>query len=381
MNPKSFFFAAKRGYWELRGITALCCILLPDQAVQAAPSGKANLAKVAILPYIDRTGTGNFRYLSTSLTEAVENSLKQKFEFVAADRAAVQKATRRLNKDETGFNPSQASELQAVSQSDILIFGYFRHDAADNRILIYTYVSIANGNYFRSLPRVSNTVDATLFRAVDNVAADILAELASIAQAQQQKPVARGKTQKVGDKMPLTRDAIRSENLRYTWLVGGSIFAFGRLPDQAGQTVSLRPGFTLNAERALWKNFFIDAHVGLLPIKTKIGQAGTVLTLNAWDAMLGFMYHYRLSALWELAAGASAGYFYGSYEKAAACGSGQCISSAGSAANPALAIRSAVHYLLWRNFAIGLEARWTMLVDSPDSLQLFSLGLRGQYLW
>ena len=109
MNPKSFFFAAKRGYWELRGITALCCILLPDQAVQAAPSGKANLAKVAILPYIDRTGTGNFRYLSTSLTEAVENSLKQKFEFVAADRAAVQKATRRLNKDETGFNPDRKS--------------------------------------------------------------------------------------------------------------------------------------------------------------------------------------------------------------------------------------------------------------------------------
>lgn len=380
MKPESIFYAAKRSYKELRDLTALCCIILPVQAVSAAPATKSHLAKVAILPYVDRTGTGNFRYLSTSLTEAVENSLKQKFEFVPADKASLNKATGRLVKEEPRYNAVLASRLQSVSRSDILIFGYFRHDAAENQIVIYTYVSIANGNYFSSLPRVSNTVDATLFRAVEKVAADILAELAAIAQSQQK--VSDQKTAKrPGNKMLLTRDAVRNDWARYYWRIGGSLLAFGRLPDRSGQEIGVRPGFSVNAERIIWKNFSLNASAEILPVKTKIGQAGTVLALNALDAMLGFNYHYQLSSLWELSVGASAGAFYGRYEKVPVCDSGQCSSFAGSAANPALTIRSAAHYLLFRHFAVGLEVRWTMLIDSPESLHLLSLGLQGQYLW
>ena len=380
MNPGSFFFASKKSYRELRRVTALCCVILPFQTARPAPAAKISLAKVAILPYVDRTGTSNFKYLSASLTEAVENSLKQKFEFVPAEGAAVRKAAARLGKEKPAFNAALASQLQAVSQSDILIFGYISHNVAENQIIIHTHVSIAAGNYFSSLPKVANAVDATLFRAADNVAADILSELAAIAQAQQ-KNLAQGNAKKVSNKLLLTRDAVRNDWARYTWLVGGSVFAFLRLPDHPGQDISMRPGFSVNAERAFWKNFFVDVGLGFLPLKTKIGEAGTVLTLNALDATLGVTYHYPFFGRWELAAGASAGFFYGKYEKTAACGLAQCNSSAGTAGNPAFAIRMAVNYLIFRNYALGMEGRWTMLADSPDSLQLFSLGFKVQYLW
>ena len=57
-----------------------------------APTRVNSLATVALPTYIDATGSKNYGYLAPSLTDAIDASMQQKFDYARADKMPI-KAT------------------------------------------------------------------------------------------------------------------------------------------------------------------------------------------------------------------------------------------------------------------------------------------------
>jgi hypothetical protein len=155
----------------------------------------ADLARVAILTFEDRTGTKNYGYLPQSLTEAVDKSLQKKFQYVREDPAQSDAAFKTLNLN-ASMTPSAAADFARRQGYDIVIYGSFALDATTatdggkSVVVVSTAVAFRNAEKFRKLRDRANPADATIFSLAEKVADDIVTEMTTVAkeQAKDEKP-------------------------------------------------------------------------------------------------------------------------------------------------------------------------------------------------
>lgn len=344
----------------LAGVTAL--FAAEDKAKTA------EMARVAIVKYQDKTGTKNFEYMPGSLQEAIGASMHQKFEFVEADMAKVEPIVAQVRaKSKGNIGAKEAAEICRLADIDILIYGDFTYNKEEQEIEIHTNISLGSTDKFRLVPAVENRVDSTIFQAADKVATDIVAEITKVALEQQQ---AKGKSEldkKKKTQLEKTEKSTTWADINWNFsLTPGATYP---LVSREKAQVKAEPAASVLAMyrlRAKW-------HVGLFasfsslrsnsntsPYQTNLDHLATAATLG---------YYFDLSPRWRLTTMLGGGYYFGKLNVYNTCSSTSCYSAGGTSGseqvkNPFFMARSGIHFLIFSFLSLGVEAEWRMLYDS-----------------
>lgn len=366
----------KRGCQLLAG---LCLFAAPLQVSFAAQDGaaakKAEMARVAIVKYDDKTGSRNFEYMPGSLQEAITKSMHTKFEFVEIDAAKVEPFVAQVRKANQGkITPKEAAEICRLADIDILIYGNFAFNQAEQEIEIHTEISLGSTDKFRALKPVDNRVDATIFQAADRVAADIVAEITRVALEQQKQrsesaQLTKGKTQ-------LQRTEKSTTWSDTNWFLSphvGPVLPLAKMP---GKPDGGSLAFTATRRlRGGW-------HVGLTTAFVNFQSYNTdVVSRIQFDALSGAAaagYYWDLSARWRITTLLAAGYYFGAYTVEPNCSGSSCSTSTvvreyAKIRNPFVQIGAGIHFMVFSFFAVGIEAEVRTYYDSPKALPIASL--------
>jgi len=154
-----------------------------------------DLAKVTILPYIDSTKTNNFGYMPGSLSDAIDKSMQNMFEYNRVKGPILNKFIQKNTKDKKEFSDKDIKNISEKFKSDFIIYGYFTYEKDNNKIkkerkdkiIINTFIFLLDGKNFITLQSIKNPIDGTLFEATDKVANFIVDEIKKIALARQQE--------------------------------------------------------------------------------------------------------------------------------------------------------------------------------------------------
>lgn len=344
---------------------------------EASKDKAAEIARVAIIKYEDKTGTKNFGYMPGSLQEAITKSMHTKFEFVEIDPETVEPSVAELRAKNKGIiDPKIAADICRKTNTDILIYGNFTFNSEEKEIEIQTYISLGSTDKFRTLKPVENRVDATIFQAADRVAADIVAEITKVAIEQQHaKGEAENKNQKGKTQLAKTEKSKTWADINWTIAAYFGI-SRGLVKPTNG---SVDPKEALGVE--VFRRFSGGLHLGVLSgvstVATNYSQsnASIVSKFTTIDFALLAGYFFDLSNRWRLTTAVGGGYYLGFYNSYQNC-SGNC--SGGYAGedfkmrNPMAMARTGIHFLIFSFMALGLEAEWRYHYDSPKSIH--SLG-------
>ncbi|MDH4198862.1 MAG: hypothetical protein OEV66_00635 [Spirochaetia bacterium] len=163
-----------------------------------------DLARIAIIPMQDRTGTENFQYLSESLSEAIHSSMQKNFLYAQIDSLEVKKAIfdleqealavekesnarknffldifrpRRKPKSVERIQLEKTQKLAKKLNADIVIYGNYIFDEKSNEMVISTSLYFGLINAIRPISDMRNPVDNTIFTTTDKAAKAIIVEI------------------------------------------------------------------------------------------------------------------------------------------------------------------------------------------------------------
>ncbi len=171
-----------------------------------AASVQPSLAIVALPDYIDATGSKNYAYLGPSLTDAINNSMQERFDFQRADKAVVDREVKKLWRSGKVPLDSDVKQIAILTRSDYVIVGSYTLNPRKTQVTFSTRVFVAPDRFIQ-VPEVTNAVDATLFDATNKVAAEIVRVIEADARAQQAKLAAATPAAKPGEKIALAKAA------------------------------------------------------------------------------------------------------------------------------------------------------------------------------
>lgn len=346
-------------------------------SITPAAAANADAARVAIIKYDDKTGSKNFEYMPGSLQEAITKSMHKKFEFVEVDASKVEPIAAEIRAKNKGrLTPKEAAEICRKADIDILIYGNFTFDKANNEIEIHTEISLGSPDKFRSLQPTENRVDATIFGAADKVAGDITAEITKVAIEQQQKKGKEAKDAK--DKKGKTQ--LEKTEKTKTWAEMNWMFTAAVGPvlplvsrDNADPKVDgMINGLAHRRFKGAWHFGLLGSYGGL---KTQSTSSGAKSEMRVWVGALTAGYFFDLSARWRLTTLVGAGYYFGEFSRyidcASNCGSTGFNSETFKIRNPFALSRVGIHFLLFSFLSLGLEADYRLYFDSPKPVQAF----------
>lgn len=195
---KNKFMAATAGVLAL----ALPWQAFARRGAPEAPASKGALAVVAIPAYVDTTGSQNYGYLSGSLTDAVNSSMQQKFDYARASQSAVDGETKKAWKPNKMPSDMEIRQIATATGSDYVVVGSYTLSADKKQIVFNTRIFIAPDKFINA-PAFTNNADATLFDATNKVATEIVKSIEDEARA---RATAANQTQvKEGEKIALSK--------------------------------------------------------------------------------------------------------------------------------------------------------------------------------
>lgn len=154
----------------------------------ALSANEANdLARVGIVRFINNTNSNDFEWVEKSLPDAIDISMKARFEYVRLDEAKVQAAASQVVPGKivstadgsTGarYSKEDAALIAKTSQADILIYGNFVADHENEELVLYATIFNAASN--RVIGQVENRtpINAKIFKNIDQMASEIVSEI------------------------------------------------------------------------------------------------------------------------------------------------------------------------------------------------------------
>ncbi len=326
------------------------------------------LARVGILRFTDLTGTKNFGYMPNSLADAIDTSLQRKFEYNRVDPKKLEEIAAKQRASPNSFTFAEVKATAKASQSDLLIFGYFTFDKQKNEIFIQTDIYVEAANKVINLPAVRNTVDDSIFTAVDRVAQNIVEAMVVLA-AESAKPV-EGENPKE-EKAKITKESIKEESKpvrewgKKKWLIGVNLSAampMGEFGELLGNSYSYANPYLWFSYRA-YGNFTagLELRAVLYEHENKYRNNETIsldITMLGVSAGHNFYFHPH----WMASAD-----FVGGYYLATMRGN--------EYSNPYFGIQAAGRYLITSWLGAELKADYYYLYDSPVSMQQIGMSL------
>lgn len=144
-----------------------------------------DLARVGIVRFINNTDSDDFEWVEKSLPDAIDISMKARFEYVRLEESKVQAAAAQVTpvKIATGgdggtrYSKDDAAKIAQLSQADILIYGNFVADRQNEELVLHAVIFNAAGN--RVIGHVENRtpINAKIFKNIDQMAAEIVSEI------------------------------------------------------------------------------------------------------------------------------------------------------------------------------------------------------------
>lgn len=339
-------------------------------------AANAEAARVAIIRYDDKTGTKNFEYMPGSLQEAITKSMHKKFEFVEVDASKVEPIAAEIRAKNKGkITPKEAAEICRQADIDILIYGNFTFDKANNEIEIHTEISLGSPDKFRSLQPTENRVDATIFGAADKVAGDITAEITKVALEQQQKKGKEAKDAKdKKGKTQLEKTEKTKTWAETNWMFTASIGPSMPLVSRDNAEPKVDGMMSVHGVKRLKGNWHLGIFGSYGGIKSNGKNSPARTELDVWAGAVTGGYFFDLSPRWRATTAIGAGYYFGNLNRYIDCGSGCSNSSFTSEntkiRNPFGVARAGIHFLIFSFLSLGLEADYRLYFDSPKPVQV-----------
>jgi hypothetical protein len=164
----------------------------------AEPAKPSDLARVGIVKFINNTGSSDFEWVEQSLPDAIDTSMKARFEYERLTQEKVQAAAAKVPPGRLGYNREDAAKISTLAQADILIFGNFYPDTEAEELVLNAVIYNAAGN--KLIGRVENRtpLNAKIFKNIDVMASQIVTEIYKFAlQSDQDSTVAAKKKLKL----------------------------------------------------------------------------------------------------------------------------------------------------------------------------------------
>ncbi|MDH4262463.1 MAG: hypothetical protein OEV78_05385 [Spirochaetia bacterium] len=178
----------------------------------------ANLARVVIMSFEDKTGTENFKYLSGSLREAINNSMMKNFTYEAVEFNKTDEVFSGIESTENA-NPVKKGKLEIVKMAakelsaDVVIFGEYAYSEKDNMILFNVSLYLPAADVKRDMDLIKNNVDSTIFKATEKVSQNLVKNIKEIVNERHSKSTVAKKEadtnqveEKANEKVVLTKE-------------------------------------------------------------------------------------------------------------------------------------------------------------------------------
>jgi len=388
-----------------------------DKGAATTATTKEELARVVILPFMDRTNSKNFQYMSESLSEAIHRSMLKNFSYNKVDDGNVKKAEyeadqllkkskingkrkpgtiKRSAKEgvekkvkteaEVQFDDDQlflAEQIAKNTKSDIVIYGNYNYDNTTNELVFSVTIFLAASGEANELDETRNVVDVTIFKATDLVAKNLVDTINVMADEASGKKttVAEGKTDGKKDDKPAEKKAL-TKKIGQAPVVD---WAAKKFLINLGMGTSLIPAKnTDNLKPVQYEINIQNLSLRFWPVKSiqltlkfnhiNLGSNNTMshANLDLLDLMLfggyGLYFEKRLYVYGDL----GAGYYYGNFDISTYGGSGSN-SAKYIVKNPAFGARVGLDLLLASFLSAGMNMTYQMYYDKPNPVHNLSL--------
>lgn len=353
------------------------CVVATILISSAIYAENKDLARVSILNYVDETGTTNYGYLPSAFSEAIDQSLQTRFEYVREEPAKSEKERLKIRADGV-FDAKDAAEFCKRYHTDILIFGRYTFEPKTKQLVVKTYISLGTVDKFRELPERRNPTDATIFKVADKVADDIVREMTTIAKEQKGGKKTSGKKD---EKLELKKSPAVTWTDR-KWMVGGGLQGFVPVGDFA-QVAQKNALISVHASRILYRSFYLGLNAQAGEAKSFNNNTPQQVTMKLWHAQAAIGYafffwreRFRLNAeigggayradltIIDNSAGATLEFLNAKYW------------------NPALRGAASLHFLIFSFLSAGIEVSYAHLFDKGNKpLQHAGVGLSLNFIF
>lgn len=165
-------------------------LLFSASAVSAAADASAgqkaaasDLARVAIMQFQNESQSANYEWVEKSLPDAINDSMRARFEFIRQDENKVAAVAARYKLVNGEYQQADADKIARESQSDILIFGNFRLNETGDKLVLRAIIYNAQGKKVIGTVEDTSSLDSKIFKAIDRLAAGIVERIYAFALA------------------------------------------------------------------------------------------------------------------------------------------------------------------------------------------------------
>ncbi len=140
------------------------------------------LANVAILDFYDKTASPLYLWLSSSLSTAVDDSMKKIFEYNRSDEKTSNGAGARFFKTPQDVSAARLKDFYKATGADYLIFGFYTIDKKTGLLVIESKVFDLVREKQIGGSTNESPVDVSLFNAVDEISQGIVQDIFTMTQ-------------------------------------------------------------------------------------------------------------------------------------------------------------------------------------------------------
>ncbi len=159
-------------------MTCLCATLsAADEARDAA------LARIAIMNFTNATQSQNYEWVEKSLPDAINESMRERFEFTRQDAGQVNAIATQYQQVAGEYTSKDSLKIAKESKSDMLIYGSFRLNETGDQLIIQAIIYNAAGKRVIGIVQDASSVDTKLFQAISRIAAGIVDKIYTFALA------------------------------------------------------------------------------------------------------------------------------------------------------------------------------------------------------
>lgn len=160
--------------------------IVQEKDRMAAQGTAGGLASVAILDFYDRTNSPLYKWMSTSLSFAVDDSMQRIFEYARANEKLSAETGAKLFRSPADITPKNLQEFQKKTGADYLIFGFYSINPKNGNIVIESKVFDLVKKTAIGGSTTESPVDTRLFNVVDQIAQGIVQDILAMTQRQNQ---------------------------------------------------------------------------------------------------------------------------------------------------------------------------------------------------
>lgn len=165
----------------------------------------SDLARVGIVRFINNTDSEDFEWVEKSLPDAIDLSMKSRFEYIRLEESKVQAAAAQVaparvatgGDGGTRYSKEDAATISRLSQADILIYGNFIADRERGELILHAVIFNAAGNKVIGHVENRTPMNAKIFKNIDQMAAEIVSEIYRFALQSSQSAAASKKNLKL----------------------------------------------------------------------------------------------------------------------------------------------------------------------------------------